>query len=137
VPTTHYAQGGKGAIGLARALIEATQQPANFRFLYPLDSGIKEKITIIAREMYGANDVDYSEDADDKIRLYSRQGYGNLPICMAKTHLSLSHDPKLKGRPTGFTLPTFCGRGVHLPYLRHNAHDAGSPIRSRGSPHGH
>ncbi len=105
VPTTHYAEGGNGAIGLAKAIVEATSVPADFRFLYPLDLGIKEKIEIIAREIYGAADVDYADEADDKIRLYTKQGFAHLPICMAKTHLSLSHDPKLKGRPRGFTLP--------------------------------
>jgi formyltetrahydrofolate synthetase len=144
VPTTHYAQGGKGAIGLARALIEATQQPANFRFLYPLDSGIKEKITIIAREMYGANDVDYSEDADDKIRLYSPAGLRQSTDMYGEDSSLAVTRPQIEGEADRVHAPrarraTFCGRGVHLPYLRHNAHDAGSPIpiRSRGSPHGH
>jgi formate--tetrahydrofolate ligase len=105
VPTTHYADGGQGAIGLARALVQATSTPSDFNFLYPLELSIKEKIETIAREIYGASGVDYAEEADDKIRLYTKQGYAHLPICMAKTHLSLSHDPKLKGRPTGFTLP--------------------------------
>jgi formate--tetrahydrofolate ligase len=105
VPSTHYANGGAGAADLARAVVIATQQPADFKFLYPLDISIKEKIHTIATEFYGAADVDYSEEADARIKQFTRMGFDNLLICMAKTHLSLSHDPKLKGRPTGFTLP--------------------------------
>jgi formate--tetrahydrofolate ligase len=105
VPSTHFVDGGAGATGLAEAVIEAANRPSDFRFLYPLETSIKEKIETLAREFYGAADVDYSEEADDKIKQYTKMGYGNLPICMAKTHLSLSHDPKLKGRPTGYTFP--------------------------------
>jgi formate--tetrahydrofolate ligase len=105
VPSTHYMNGGAGASDLASAVVQATQQPADFRFLYPLDIGIKQKIEAIATQFYGAKDVEYADDAEAKIKLYTRMGFDNLPICMAKTHLSLSHDPKLKGRPTGFTLP--------------------------------
>ena len=105
VPTTHFASGGEGAMDLARALVEATQQPADFNFLYPLEAGIKEKIESIATRIYGASGVEYTEEADTKIRQYTKLGYSGLPICMAKTHLSLSHDPALKGRPSGFELP--------------------------------
>lgn len=105
VPSSHYANGGAGAAELARAVVNAAEQPSNFHFLYPLDISIKQKIEIIATQMYGAGSVEYSDDADSKIAYYTKLGYGNLPICMAKTHLSLSHDPKLKGRPTGFALP--------------------------------
>jgi formate--tetrahydrofolate ligase len=105
VPSTHYANGGAGASDLAAAVVKATQQPADFRFLYPLESGIKEKIECIATQIYGARDVEYSDEAEAGIKTFTRLGYGELPVCMAKTHLSLSHDPKLKGRPTGFTLP--------------------------------
>ncbi|HEX9987683.1 MAG TPA: formate--tetrahydrofolate ligase [Chloroflexia bacterium] len=105
VPSTHYMDGGAGASDLASAVVQATQQPADFRFLYPLDISIKQKIEAIATQFYGAKDVEYADDAEAKIKLYTRMGFDNLPICMAKTHLSLSHDPKLKGRPTGFTLP--------------------------------
>jgi formate--tetrahydrofolate ligase len=105
VPSTHYMDGGAGASDLASAVVQATQQPADFRFLYPLDVSIKQKIEAIATQFYGAKDVEYADDAEAKIKLYTRMGYDDLPICMAKTHLSLSHDPKLKGRPVGFTLP--------------------------------
>lgn len=98
----------KGSVGgreLAQVVIEAAKRPNNFRFLYPLDISIKDKIEIIATKIYGANDVSYSDLAEDKISRYTKAGYDKLPICMAKTHLSLSHDPELKGRPSGFTLP--------------------------------
>jgi formate--tetrahydrofolate ligase len=105
VPTTHYAEGGDGAVDLAKAVVQATEEPANFRFLYPVEASIKEKIATIATEFYGAAGVEYGDDAETAIKTFTRMGFDKLPVCMAKTHLSLSHDPKLKGRPTGFTLP--------------------------------
>jgi formyltetrahydrofolate synthetase len=105
VVANHWAQGGAGAVDLGKALIAACEKPANFRFLYSLDLGIKEKIEIIVREMYGGSGVEYSPEAENKVELYTRQGFGRLPICMAKTQYSLSHDPNLKGAPTGFTVP--------------------------------
>ncbi|MDP6771147.1 MAG: formate--tetrahydrofolate ligase, partial [Anaerolineales bacterium] len=90
---------------LGEAVMSACEKPANFGFLYPLNMAIKEKIELIACEVYGADGVDYSLEANKKIDLYERSGFGNLPICMAKTHLSLSHDPTQKGVPTGFVLP--------------------------------
>lgn len=105
VMSDHWARGGAGAIELAEAVVDACQKPSNFRFLYPLDLPIKEKIEIIAREIYGADGVEYQPLAEQQIERYERAGFGNLPICMAKTHLSLSHDPSLKGVPTGFTIP--------------------------------
>lgn len=104
VPTEHWARGGDGAIELANAVVAATEKPSNFKFLYPLDISIKEKIERIACEIYGAANVTYAPLADQKIKMFTEQGFDKLPICMAKTHLSLSHDPKLKGRPMGFTL---------------------------------
>lgn len=76
-----------------------------FRFLYDLDKPIKEKIEIIAKEMYGAGSVEYTELAEQQIALYTKQGFEKLPICMAKTQYSLSHEPEKKGAPTGFVLP--------------------------------
>ncbi len=105
VPTEHWARGGDGALDLAKAVVAATEKPNNFKFLYPLDISIKEKIERIACEIYGAANVTYTPMAEQKIKMFTEQGYDKLPICMAKTHLSLSHDPKLKGRPMGFTLP--------------------------------
>ncbi len=101
----HHAQGGAGAAELAEMVVQACDQPNEFRYLYDLDQPIKAKIETIAKEIYGAADVSYEPTAERQIRSYESSGFGNLPICMAKTHLSLSHDPKLKGAPTGFMLP--------------------------------
>jgi formyltetrahydrofolate synthetase len=105
VTANHWALGGAGAVELGKAVIAACDKPSHFRFLYPLERSIKEKIEIIVREMYGGSGVEYSEEAERKILHYTRNGFDRLPICMAKTHLSLSHDPNLKGAPTGFTVP--------------------------------
>jgi methylenetetrahydrofolate dehydrogenase (NADP+)/methenyltetrahydrofolate cyclohydrolase/formyltetrahydrofolate synthetase len=105
VMSDHWAHGGAGAVELAKAVIAACEKPVNFQFLYPLEASIKEKIEIIATQIYGADGVDYSPEAEAKIELYTRLGFANLPMCMAKTHLSLSHDPNLKGVPKGFRLP--------------------------------
>ena len=105
VVTNHWEEGGAGAVELAKAVIKAAEAPADFKFLYPLDIPIKQKIEAIAREIYGADGVDYSPKAEEQIKEYTELGYDKLPICIAKTHLSLSHDPNLKGRPTGFKLP--------------------------------
>ena len=100
-----WARGGAGAEELARAVLEAAERPRQFRFLYDLDRPIKEKIETIATRVYGADGVDYLPAAEQQIRRYTDLGYGDLPICMAKTHLSLSHDPSLRGRPRGFRVP--------------------------------
>ena len=104
VPSNHWAEGGRGSIELGEAVIDACEQPSNFEFLYPLDYSIKQKIETIAARVYGADGVDYTPQAEKQIAAYEKAGFGNLPICMAKTHLSLSHDPALKGVPTGFTV---------------------------------
>jgi formyltetrahydrofolate synthetase len=105
VVSNHWAQGGAGAVELGKAVIAACEKPSDFHFLYPLDLSIKDKIATIVREMYGGSGVEYSPEAEKKVALYTRQGFDKLPICMAKTHLSLSHDPNLKGAPSGFTVP--------------------------------
>jgi formyltetrahydrofolate synthetase len=105
VKTTHWADGGEGAKEMAVAVVEACEQPSNFEFLYPLEWGIKEKIDYICKEFYGADGTTYDALAEEQIANYEKAGFGNLPMCMAKTHLSLSHDPLLKGVPTGFTVP--------------------------------
>jgi len=105
VVTTHWANGGKGATKLADAVVSACEKPSNFKLLYPLDWSIKEKIDKISKDIYGADSVTYDPLAEKQIENYERAGFGNLPICMAKTHLSLSHDPTLKGAPTGFAIP--------------------------------
>lgn len=100
-----WAEGGKGGAELAEAVVQACEKPSNFEFLYPLDLPIKEKIETIATKVYGADGVDCSAEAEEKIQLYTRLGYDKLPICMAKTHLSLSHDPNWKGVPRNYRLP--------------------------------
>jgi formyltetrahydrofolate synthetase len=105
VKSTHWADGGAGAKALAEAVVAACEQPSDFKFLYPLEWSIKQKIEHIAKEIYGADGVSFEPLAEQQIENYERAGFGNLPICMAKTHLSLSHDPLLKGVPTGFTVP--------------------------------
>jgi len=102
---THWADGGDGAVDLARAVIAACEKPSHFQFLYPLEWSIKEKIEKIAKEIYGAGSVTYTPEAEAKIELYTRLGFDKLPICMAKTHLSLSHDPTVKGLPQGYVFP--------------------------------
>ncbi|MEF8836618.1 MAG: formate--tetrahydrofolate ligase [Candidatus Bipolaricaulota bacterium] len=105
VESNHFTDGGEGAVDLAEATVQATEEESNFEFLYDLDKSIKEKIETIAAEIYGAEGVEYANKAEKQIKDYEESGFGDLPICMAKTHLSLSHDPKKKGVPTGFTLP--------------------------------
>jgi formyltetrahydrofolate synthetase len=130
----HWALGGEGAVELANAVIKAGNKPANFHFLYPAEKSIKEKIEIIAREIYGADGVDYSPEAEERIASYTRLGFDKLPICMAKTHLSLSHDPLLKGVPTGFRIPVrdiraSVGAGFLYPLLGKMATMPGLPTR--------
>jgi len=102
---TNWADGGKGAAKLAEAVMAACQKPSNFRFLYPLEWSIKQKIEKIATEIYGAGSVSYTPEAEAKIELYTRLGFDKLPMNMAKTHLSLTHDPSIKGRPRGYVFP--------------------------------
>lgn len=104
----HWAQGGAGAVDLATAISDAcaaARADNDFKFLYPLEKTIKEKIEEICLQIYGAEGVDFSPEAEEKIAAYTRLGFDKLPICMAKTHLSLSHDPTLIGAPSGFRVP--------------------------------
>lgn len=103
--SNHWAEGGAGAVELARAVAQAAEEPTDFRFLYDVELPIREKIEAIATNIYGADGVSYEPLAARQIRRFEKNGFGNLPICMAKTHLSLSHDPALKGAPSGFTVP--------------------------------
>lgn len=105
VPVTVWADGGDGGIELAKAVVEACEKPNNFKLLYEDDISIREKIETIAKEIYGAKDVDFSELAEKKMKLYTKWGLDKLPICIAKTHLSISHDPSLKGAPKDYTFP--------------------------------
>ena len=105
VPSNHWADGGAGSVELGKAVIEACKQPADFKFLYPLDLTIKEKIETIVKLIYGGDGVEFSPKAEEQIAAYTRAGFDKLPMCMAKTHLSMSHDAELKGAPTGFIVP--------------------------------
>jgi formyltetrahydrofolate synthetase len=130
----HWEEGGKGALDLASAVVKAAEQPVNFKFLYPLDWPIKKKIETIAQEIYGADGVDYSPEAENRISEYTRLGLDKLPICMAKTHLSLSHDPALKGVPKGFRIPirdvrASAGAGFLYPILGEISTMPGLPTR--------
>jgi methylenetetrahydrofolate dehydrogenase (NADP+) / methenyltetrahydrofolate cyclohydrolase / formyltetrahydrofolate synthetase len=130
----HWELGGEGALELGREVVKAASQPSEFNFLYPLDWSIKEKIETIAREVYGADGVDYSPEVETKIEEYTRLGFDKLPICMAKTHLSLSHDPNLKGVPTGYRIPirelrASVGAGFVYPLLGKMSTMPGLPTR--------
>jgi len=101
----HFAEGGRGATELAEAVVEAAEETTNFAVLYPDDASLKEKIETVAAKVYGADGVDYSAAANKQLANYERNGFGNLPVCIAKTHLSISSDASLKGAPTGWRLP--------------------------------
>ncbi|MEE9201535.1 MAG: formate--tetrahydrofolate ligase [Candidatus Brocadiales bacterium] len=107
VESNHWAKGGAGAEDLARAVVAAAEKPSNFKFLYPLEASIEEKMETIATKVYGAEGIDIMPAAKKKIQLYNGWGtkYTHMPICMAKTHLSLSHNPALLGRPKNFHVP--------------------------------
>lgn len=135
VVAEHWAKGSIGAKDLAEAIERAARSPAEFKFLYDLTStSIEEKISQIAKDIYGARDIQLSSEAKAKVELYSRQGFHNLPICMAKTHLSLSHDPNLKGVPTDFELPirdirASVGAGFLVPLVGETPMMPGLPTR--------
>jgi formate--tetrahydrofolate ligase len=101
----HFSDGGRGAVELAEAVAEAADEPSEFRFLYPDKASLREKIETIAAKVYGAAGVKYDLTASRQLDTYERAGFGHLPICVAKTHLSISSDPSLKGAPTGWVLP--------------------------------
>ncbi|MCK4870796.1 MAG: formate--tetrahydrofolate ligase [Gammaproteobacteria bacterium] len=134
VMSNHWAEGGAGAVELAKAVEKACEQPSNFQFLYPLDMPIKEKIEAIAKNIYNAAGVEYSPLAEKQIELYTNAGFADLPICMAKTQLSISHDPNLKGAPSGFTIPVkeiraSVGAGFLIPLLGEMTTMPGLPTR--------
>jgi formyltetrahydrofolate synthetase len=134
VVARHWMLGGEGAAALAEAVVKACEKPVNFKFLYPLDLSIKEKIEIIATQIYGADGVDFEPEAEKKIEVYTRLGFDKLPLCMAKTHLSLSHDPALKGVPKGFRIPirdirASVGAGFLYPLLGAMSTMPGLPTR--------
>lgn len=134
VVSEHWEFGGEGAVDLSKAVIKAAEKPSKFDFLYPLEMSIKEKIEIIAREIYGADGVDYMPEAEERIADYTRLGFDKLPICMAKTHLSLSHDATLKGVPKGYRIPirdvrASVGAGFLYPLLGTMSTMPGLPTR--------
>ena len=134
VMSNHWADGGAGAVELGKAVIAAAEKPSNFKFLYDLDLPIKTKIETIAKEIYGAGSVTYTELAEKQIQSYTENGFDKLPICMAKTHLSLSTDPKLKGAPTGFNVEVrevraSVGAGFIFPLLGEMSTMPGLPTR--------
>ena len=102
---THFADGGAGATDLADAVAEAAEAPSDFRFLYPDSASLREKIETVATRVYGADGVDYDMAAARQLESYERNGFGSLPVCIAKTHLSISSDASLRGAPTGWRLP--------------------------------
>ncbi len=105
VSHTMHAEGGKGGTELAEAVVAACEMPKDFKLLYPDDASIRQKIHAVAMRIYGADGVDFTSTAEEKIDLYTRLGYDTLPVCMAKSQYSLSHNAALKGRPHGWRLP--------------------------------
>ncbi|MDE0873792.1 MAG: formate--tetrahydrofolate ligase [Acidimicrobiales bacterium] len=102
---THFADGGRGATDLAEAVVEAAAEESQFSPLYPDEMNLRDKIRTVAQKVYGADDVSFTARANKQLDGYERNGFGDLPVCIAKTHLSISSDPKLVGAPTGWTLP--------------------------------
>jgi methylenetetrahydrofolate dehydrogenase (NADP+)/methenyltetrahydrofolate cyclohydrolase/formyltetrahydrofolate synthetase len=134
VVATHWMDGGAGALQLAQAVIRAGDHPTNFKFLYPLELPIREKMEIICREIYGADGIELLPEAQAKLELYTRLGFDKLPLCMAKTHLSFSHDAAIKGAPSGFTVPVrdisaSVGAGFLYPLLGEMRTMPGLPTR--------
>ncbi len=122
ITADNWSEGGAGAEALAEAVVHACNKPNNFHFLYPAEASIKDKIECIVRELYGGAGVEYSPEAEKKIEIYTRQGFDKLPVCIAKTQYSFSHDPELKGVPTGFIVPIMdvrasVGSGFVYPLL--------------------
>ena len=103
--STHFADGGQGATDLASAIAEAADEESTFKVLYPDDIPLREKIEIVAKKVYGADGIDVSPAAAKQLDNYEANGFGNLPVCIAKTHLSISSTASLKGAPTSWTLP--------------------------------
>lgn len=138
VPIDVWAKGGKGGIDLAHAVVDACKKPTKFKFLYPNSASIKDKIETIATKIYGADGVTYAPLAEKKIAQLTKQGLDKLPICMAKTHLSLSHDPNIKGRPRGYQIPIrdvrpAAGAGFLYPLLGEMRTMPGLPSNPAGA----
>ncbi|KPA83327.1 putative C-1-tetrahydrofolate synthase cytoplasmic [Leptomonas pyrrhocoris] len=135
VVTSHWSKGGAGAVDLAKALIKTTETtPSNFQLLYPSNVSLKEKIETVCREIYGAAGVEYLNDTEEKLADFEKSGYGDFPVCMAKTQYSFSHNPDLRGAPTGFTVPirdirVNCGARFVFPLLGDISTMPGLPTR--------
>jgi formyltetrahydrofolate synthetase len=134
VVCTHWMDGGAGALKLAEAVIKAADKHSQFKFLYPLDLSIKEKLELICKDIYGAAGIEILPEAQAKIDLYTRLGFDTLPLCMAKTHLSFTHDVAIKGAPTGFIVPVrdiraSVGAGFLYPLLGKMSTMPGLPTR--------
>jgi formyltetrahydrofolate synthetase len=134
VVSRHWMDGGKGAIALAEAVVKAAEKPSNFQFLYPLDQPIKTKIETICREIYRADGVDYSPEAEAKIEQFTKLGFADLPLCMAKTHLSFTDNAAVKGAPRGFRVTirdirASVGAGFLYPLLGEMRTMPGLPTR--------
>jgi len=134
IKCTHWADGGAGTKKLAEAVVKAAEQPGDFKFLYDAEQSIKEKIETIAIEIYRAGGVDYTPEADEQIARFTRLGFSNLPICMAKTHLSFTTDASIKGAPTGFRVMVrevraSAGAGFLYPLLGEMRTMPGLPTR--------
>src|SRR5574341_462867 len=134
IVSTHWADGGAGALKLAEAVVKAAEKPTDFKFLYPLEKSIKEKIETIAKQIYRADGVDYSLEAEEQIARYTRLGFDKLPVCMAKTHLSFTADAAVKGAPTGFRISVrevraSAGAGFIYPLLGKMSTMPGLPTR--------
>ena len=117
-----FERGGEGAAALAEAVVDAAESPSEFDFVYPLEAPIDAKVEAICKRVYGADGVVFLPAAQEKIRVFTEQGFDKLPVCMAKTHLSLSHDPALLNAPTGFTVTVrdiraYTGSGWLVPLL--------------------
>ncbi|GIX80350.1 c-1-tetrahydrofolate synthase, cytoplasmic [Caerostris darwini] len=130
----HFSEGSKGAKDLAEAVVAASSQAGQFKFLYNLESSIEEKIETIAKKIYGADGIEFKGDAREKMELFEKQGFGNLPVCMAKTPLSLSDNPAKKGVPKNFTIPIqdiklSAGAGFVYPLLGAISTMPGLPTR--------
>jgi len=144
---THFTDGGRGALGLAEAVAEAAEEPSAFTMLYEDGASLRQKVEAIATEVYGADGVDYRPAAARQVDLYERAGFGGLPVCIAKTHLSLSSDPKLLGAPRGWRLPVrevrasvgagfvylLCGDVRTMPGLSHAPAAEGIDIDDQGN----
>ena len=136
VECSGFAKGGDGETALAEAVTQAAVKPVEANYAYPLDASIEEKVLALAQRIYGADDVSWASEARRRLRYFETQGWGNLPICMAKTHLSISHDPSKRGSPRGYTFPisdirASVGAGFLYPLAGNVATLPGLPTRPR------